>query len=161
MAEITEEQLNRAKITMDYICKTLSAIGLEYEKDDESMSVGVVFKGKDIPIYIRFKVNPAIQTVSLYSGLPFITPEDKRFEMAYILNYINNTLVDGYFAFHIPSGKVAFCMSNSYFDSLLNQAVFSYMFQVSASVVDSYNDTLQDYAEGRITFEQLVEKISN
>ena len=116
-------------------------------------------QGEDIPIRYFIQIAPDAQLLRIYSHMPFTVPEDKRLEMSYILNYINSKLVDGSFDFNIDNGGLLFRVTSSFIDSEIGNLVFTYAIQITAVVVDEYNDKLYEYAEGKITFEQLMEKI--
>ena len=151
--------MEKAIAEYDLLCNTLNEMGWRYERDKSKLSVETMVQGEDIPIRYFIQIVPDVQLLQIYSHMPFTVPEDKRLEMSYILNYINSKLVDGSFDFNIDNGGLLFRVTSSFIDSEIGNLVFTYAIQITAAVVDEYNDKLYEYAEGKITFEQLMEKI--
>lgn len=151
--------MEKAIAEYDLLCNTLNEMGWRYERDKSKLSVETMVQGEDIPIRYFIQIVPDVQLLQIYSHMPFTVPEDKRLEMSYILNCINSKLVDGSFDFNIDNGGLLFRVTSSFIDSEIGNLVFTYAIQITAAVVDEYNDKLYEYAEGKITFEQLMEKI--
>lgn len=154
-----ENLMEKAIKEYDLLCSTLDEMNWRYERDKSRLAVETVVKGEDLPMRYFIQIDPNRQLLRLYSQLPFAVPEEKRLEMSYILNYINSKLVDGSFDFDINSGGLLFRITSSFIDSEIGSMIFTYLIQVTAVVVDEYNDKLYEYADGKITFEQLSEKI--
>lgn len=154
-----ENLMEKAIAEYDLLCSTLDEMGWRYEKDKSRLSVETIVQGEDIPIKYLIQIVPDLQLLRLYSHMPFIVPEDKRLEMSYILNYINSKLVDGSFDFDVNSGGMLFRITSSFIDSEIGNLIFTYIIHTTAVVVDEFNDKLFEYADGQITFEQLMEKI--
>ena len=154
-----ENLMEKAIAEYDLLCNTLDEMGWRYEKDKSKLAVETMVQGEDIPIRYLIQIVPDLQLLRLYSHMPFTVPEDKRLEMAYALNYVNSRIVDGSFDFNINEGIILFRITSSFLDSEIGNMVFAYMLQVTGTVVDEFNDKFYEYADGRITFEQLMEKI--
>lgn len=154
-----ENLMKKAIEEYDLLCSTLDEMEWRYERDKSKLSVETVVKGEDLPMRYFIQIVPEIQLLRLYSHMPFTVPEEKRLEMSYILNIINSKLVDGSFDFNVNDGSILFRITSSFIDSEIGNMIFAYIIQVTAVVVDEFNDKLFEYIDGQITFEQLIEKI--
>lgn len=131
--------------------------GYHYERHDDDLVVTCTVSGDDLPMQILFTVRDDRQIVQLMSPMPFVVPDEKRFDMALATTIVNDRLVDGSFDFDLGDGKCAFRLTASYIGSILGKELFEYMLMVSAATIDEYNDKFFMIAKNMMTLEQFLE----
>ncbi len=151
------ELMIKAQNVCDTICSMLDSKNYTYECELDSFEVNTGVKGKDIPMPIRFVVQPERQMVSVYSPLPFEIKEDKRIDIAMCLTVVNNHLVDGSFDCDLNRGRIAYRATACYIESEIGEGLFEYMLSMVATTVDEYNDKLFMVSQGVMDFEQFVD----
>lgn len=158
-ANISEEKAKRADTVLRLIGEALDDLGLKYDKDDENRIIDIEFVGNDIPISMRFFVNAAMENTALYSILPFTVPEEKVLETAYLLNHINNRILDGSFEMNISNKMILFRINNSYAGCMISKESFDVLFRKAADTVDRFNEKLKAFVEDEMTTEQFLQAI--
>lgn len=156
---ISEEKAKRADTVLRLIGEALDDFGLKYDKDDEKRIIDLQFVGNDIPISVRFFVNASLENTALYSILPFNVPEEKVLETAYLLNHINNRILDGSFEMNISAKTILFRINNSYVGCMISKESFDALFRKAANTVDRFNEKLKAFVEDEITVEQFLQAI--
>ncbi len=158
-ANISEEKAKLADTVLRLIGEALDDIGLKYDKDAEHRRIDIQFVGNDIPIFVRFSVNALLENTALYSTLPFTVPEEKVLETAYLLNHINNRILDGSFELNINEGTVTFRINNSYVGCMISKESFDVLFRKAADTVDKFNEKLKAFVEDEMTADQFLQAI--
>lgn len=155
-----EKQLKQASTAFTTLCGTLDSLNWKYEKDEAQLSIESGAQGEDLPIDINIKVDVDRMLILLLSLLPFVTPDDKRLDMAVAVSAANNLLVDGSFDYDIKQGRMFFRMTSSFRESLVGKDLFTYMLLCSCKTIDDFNDKFMMLAKGLITLEQFFETIN-
>ena len=158
-----EKQLQNAENVFNSICNMLNNINFKYEtsRREEDYVITCTVNGDDIPMRMLIIVRPDREIVSLLSPMPFMTPEDKRVEMAMAVAVANYGIIDGSFDYDLNDGEIRFRLTASYIESLLGEELFKYMLFVSANTVDRYNDRFMMLAKGAMSLEQFAEADKN
>lgn len=158
-----EKQLQNAENVFNSICNMLNNINFKYEtsRREEDYVISCTVNGDDIPMRMLIIVRPEREIVSLLSPMPFMTPEDKRVEMAMAVAVANYGIIDGSFDYDLNDGEIRFRLTASYIESLLGEELFKYMLFVSANTVDRYNDRFMMLAKGAMTLDQFVQADRN
>ena len=153
------QQLQNAENVYNSICNMLNNINFRYDtgRREEDYVITCTVNGDDIPMKMLIIVRPEREIVSLLSPMPFMTPEDKRVEMAMAVSVANYGIIDGSFDYDLNDGEIRFRLTASYIESLLSEELFKYMLYVSANTVDRYNDRFMMLAKGNMTLEQFIE----
>ena len=149
-----------ALLAFKSICDNLDAHHWKYKKNEDNLTIDSGAQGEDLPIDFTIKVNEDKQLVLLLSHQPFVTPGDRRIDMAVAASVVNNCLVDGCFDFDIRNGHMFFRMVSSFCDSILGDDLFSYMIACSCKTIDDFNDKFMMLATGMITVEQFIEIVN-
>lgn len=151
-----QTKLQRAEDTFDILCCALVENKWKYDEDEENLTIRCGAQGEDLPIEITVKVDAGRQLVLLLSQFSFVIQEDKRLDAGVAICAINNFLVDGSFDYDITTGAVFFRMTNSFWDSQLDEEVFTYMLYCSCQTIDEYNDKLLMLSKGMLSIEQFL-----
>ncbi len=155
----TEREIQNAENVFKSVCSMLDSINFRYETSmrDEDYVITCTVNGEDIPMKMLIIVRPEREIVTLLSPMPFMTPEDKRVDMALAVAVANYGIIDGSFDYDLNDGEIRFRMTASYVESLLGEELFKYMLFVSANTVDRYNDRFLAIAKGLMTLEQFID----
>ena len=154
----TEREIQNAENVFKSVCSMLDSINFRYETSmrDEDYVITCTVNGEDIPMKMLIIVRPEREIVTLLSPMPFMTPEDKRVDMALAVAVANYGIIDGSFDYDLNDGEIRFRMTASYVESLLGEELFKYMLFVSANTVDRYNDRFLAIAKGMMTLDQFI-----
>lgn len=152
-------QLKQAQTAYKTLCQMFEERSLSYEGDDESLTVYSGAKGNDLPVAIRMRVDAERMLIIVHSQLPFYVPENRRLEMAIAVSRANYGLPDGNFDYDFSSGELLFRMTSCYRDCLIGQELFEYMFVVSFSIIDQYNDLFEKVATTDMTVNEIMQTI--
>lgn len=155
----TPQQLQSAENVFNTICGMLNEINFRYETDrrDEDFRIILTVNGDDIPMKEYILVRPAREVVSLLSPMPFMTPEDKRVEMAMAVAVANYGLIEGTFDYDINDGEIRYRMTASYYENILSGNYFNHMLQLASYWIDKYNDRFMMLAKGNMTLQQFID----
>lgn len=154
-----EMKLRRAKEVFAQACRGLDARKWHYDKDEEELMIQCAVQSDDLPIDLKIHVDASRYLLLLLSHIPFVTPENKRLELAIAVSIVNNRLIDGCFDYDVKSGHMFFRMTNSYLESQLGDEVLSYMIMCSAGTIDKYNDRFMLLAKNIISLEKFMEML--
>ena len=116
-------KIERPLLVFQTFCQALDNEGWKYQKDEEQLQIitGAETRGFEFPILIRCIANR--QILLLASRLPVPIKEELRFEVAYLVTIINNTLADGCFDFDLKTGNLVFRIANRFRLSVMSEAV--------------------------------------
>ena len=152
------KQLMYAKEAYNTLCRSLDNIGWTYKRMDDELKLMFGVGGDDIPMNFLIIIDADRQLVRLLSLLPFQMNSDKRIEGALATCVINYALADGSFDFDLDEGHILFRMTASFRESLLGEELFKYMVSIACHTIDKYNDQICDLNDGKITFEEFIQK---
>lgn len=151
-----EKRLKRAQKVFKSLCVALEENGLEYEKDEDELSVGAAI-GDDLPVKVFVTVNAETELITSLSPMPFIVPEPMREKVAIAICLINIRLLDGCFDYNFKDGKILFRVTSSYIDSIVGKEVLDYVFCLAAAMASEYNDKIFSVIQNDLTVEQIYE----
>lgn len=156
MAE--EYELKRAREIFGTLCESLDNAGLVYEKEDgDEFVVKLAFSDDGgLEFLVLVNVKPMHQVVELISYVPFDMPDERRIDAALVVCYINSKLINGSFDYDVFEGKTFFRLTYSYRESLIGQALFDYMIQVSCSTVQEYLSKFNKLSKKELSFEDFI-----
>lgn len=139
------------------VINLLDEMNWTYDREDDNLIVRSGVKSKDLPIEFLIYVDEERNLVRFISNLPITFEEDKLFDGALAICYVNNRIVNGTFDLDITDGSVSFRLISSFEGGVkLSKDVFEYMIFVSTSTIDEYNDKLFMLAKNMISTEQFV-----
>ena len=113
--------------------------------------------GEDLPMDFIVRFDPEYQIIRLQSLLPFKMSEDKRVEGAIATNTINFMLADGSFDYDFGDGAIAFRLTSSFRNSLIDDDLLAYMIDVSCHTIDEYNDQLLMLSKGKLKLSDMFD----
>ena len=155
MADI--DNVARAKAVYDDLCATLDKRNWKYTKHDEYLTITFGIIGNDLPMDFVLGVDAQRQLLRMFSKLPFITPEDKRMDLAIATCVASDRLADGSFDYDITTGKIVFRMTASFRESKIGEGLFEYMINCSSVTVDEYNDKFFALSKGLISIKDFID----
>ena len=153
---MADEKLLKAQRVFKKLCETLDAREWHYDKDEEKLLIESGAQGEDLPIQLRIRVDAGRQLVYLVSPLSFTVEDDHRLDLAIAVSAINNMLVDGSFDYNVVKGRIAFRMTNSFWESEMGEDMFFYLVMCACQTVDDYNDQLLLIARGKLPVDQFI-----
>ena len=153
----TDKELRMARNAFNACCEALDKRNWVYDKDEEKLIIDVGVTGEDLPMDFIVRFDTEYQIARLQSLLPFKMSEEKRIEGAIATNTINFMLADGSFDYNFGDGYIAFRLTSSFKNSLIDDDLFSYMIDVSCNTIDEYNDKLLMLSKGLISLSDLFD----
>ena len=76
--------------------------------------------------------------ITLYSPLPLKTEKDRIADTALAVCMINHRLKEGSFCLDLAEGLIYFKMTNSFYETKINDMLFEYMLSAAADTIDEY-----------------------
>lgn len=159
MSEISDLKL--AKETYEVLCNAMEKMEWQYEKDEEEMIIQCGANGESMPISLLVMIDAESMLVLLFSKLSIAVPEDKRLDMAVVINVVNNSLVSGFFEYDVIEGSIYFRKSNSFVGSKLGEELFEYMLNASCRIIDMYSEKFLMLAKDILSIEKFLESIES
>lgn len=150
------EDYTKARAVYETACEALSADGWKLDKNDEALQIGTRAIGDDLPIEITITADGKRQLLVVFSRLPVVVPDDKLVDLAVVICYVNNRMVDGCFDFDLKSGKIYFRLTSSFIDAEIGKEAILYMVLCSCKTIDEYNDKFLMLTKGLLTTEQFL-----
>ena len=150
---MADDKIVRAQDTFDTLCTALAENEWNYKKNEIELEIDCTAVGDDFPMDVNITVEADRQLIILISPLPFITPPEKRLDVAVAVTLVNNMLADGCFDYNIKSGRMFFRMTNSFMESDMSKDVFTYLLNVSFATVDMYNDKFYMLGKGMLSID--------
>ncbi len=146
-----------AKVLYDTLCQTLDKMQWRYEKATENgkFVVRTSAVGSDLSMKLVIRVDPERSVMYLKSPMPFSIPEDKRGVLAIGVIIANYAMLNGSFEYDMTDGYLAFKMVVPFMDSIISEAVCSYMIRLSCNMIDKFNDKLLALSEGKIDLDEF------
>jgi len=152
---MTDRDMKQAADVYKTVCTALDGLHVKYDRDDENFNIVTSGVGDDLPIEIRMIVHPENCVISVLSQMPFRVPENKRKELALAVSMINYAMVDGSFDYNYLDGTIIFRLTYNYRDSLIGPELIKYMFSMSVTMADEFNDKLLKISLGAMTLDEL------
>ena len=149
--------IERAQDVFDDFCEMLDGHNWHYESDREDLSIHFTLHGDDLPIELFVFIDAPRQVIQVVSRLPFTVPEDKKMEMAVATVAVTYKLLDGSFDYNITRDYVYFRLTTSYMDSRPGQEMLDYLVNLSANMVDEYNDKFLALAKGYVSYKDFLQ----
>lgn len=137
-----EKKLAAAKAAYQTLCKVIESHNWYYEKEEENLAIETQFRGNDLTLQLRIRVDAPHQVIILNSKLPFNVQKEQAVNIAAAINYINKNISDGAFNFNLQYGSIYFRCTEFFAESLISDDVFDGLIQKSLREVDRYNDYL-------------------
>ncbi len=146
-----------AKVLYDTLCQTLDKMQWRYEKATENgkFVVRTSAVGSDLSMKLVIRVDPERSVMYLKSPMPFSIPGDKRGVLAIGVIIANYAMLNGSFEYDMTDGYLAFKMVVPFMDSIISEAVCSYMIRLSCNMIDKFNDKLLALSEGKIDLDEF------
>ncbi len=138
------------------LCAALDERNWKYEKHEEDLVVRFGVNGEDIPVGFAINVNDERDLIICFSRLPFSFPEDKRIDGCVAVSSVNYTMVSGSFDYDISDGSVTFRLINSYKGCTVDQELFTFIVDLTCTMVDKYNDKFFMLSKGMISIEDFL-----
>ena len=132
-------------------------INVDYSK----LSIDFGVTGEDLPMRVFIFANE--NTGMLYCVYPFpgSIPENKRVEMAAVINQMNDFYGLGTVEFDISKGEILYRQTTCLVGLELTDRFCGVCISYALDLVDKYNDKFVMYAQGKINAEQLIALIKN
>ena len=146
----------QAQKMYNIFCQALDASDWKYKEKEADMIIECGAQGDDLPMDLVINVNEKLQTVTVFSQLPYSIAEDKRIDIAAAISVINNQLVHGCFDYNIANGKIYFRIVSSFQNFLLSQESCTYMMFCTCNTVDEYNDKFLMLGKGMLSLEDFI-----
>ncbi len=89
-------------------CKALKENDWSFAEHPENLVITAGAKGDKMPIPLIIQEQRNINTLSIYSELPFTVPETARDRIAVAINLINYNIINGCFDYQCTQGKIIF-----------------------------------------------------
>lgn len=141
------------------ICSHFDGRNWTYNAQEDELKIALTVRGDDLPIDLNIRILDDRKLVLLLSHLPFIIPEDKRVEVAIAVSIVNDLFVDGSFDFDFTDGHMFFRMTTSFMESAISDEVIRYIINVSAGMIDKFNDKFLMMSKGMLSLEQFMDSI--
>ncbi len=152
-----ENKIKLANRVYKTLCNAIEKRNWTFERDDTELLVHFGVSGDDIPMQFVLIVDAQRQLVRLASLLPFKMSEAKRVEGAVATCAATYSLNDGCFDYDINDGSIAFRMTASFVNSVINEELFQYMIACACVTVDEYNDRFLALDKGATTIAEFIE----
>lgn len=146
-----------AKALYDTLCQSLDKMQWRYEKATENgkFVVRTSAVGNDLNMKLIIRIDPERSVMYLKSPMPFSIPEDKRGLVGLGIIIANFAMLNGSFEYDMTDGYLAFKLVVPFMDSIISEAVCSYMIRVSCNMIDKFNDKLLALSEGKISLDEF------
>lgn len=146
-----------AKALYDTLCQALDKMQWRYQKATENgkLVVKTAAVGDDLSMKLVISIDPERSVMYLKSPMPFSIPEDKRGIVAIGVIIANYAMLNGSFEYDMIEGYLAFKLVVPFMDSIISEAVCTYMVRVSCSMIDKFNDKLLALSEGKIDLDEF------
>lgn len=151
----------KAKEIYEMLCDTLTDRQWKFQKEESELKVSFGVVGDDLPMDVRIYVDAEREFVILYCSQELTVPDDKRIPFCVGVCALNDHLVDGSFDFDVTDGTYNYRLVVSYHDAVVGKGLFEYLIDCAASTVDDANDVMQAYTDGKIDFEEFLEKMKS
>ena len=148
--------MTQAKTVYEDLCAALDRRGWHYQRHDEDLVITFKSVGEDLPMDFIFVVDSDRQLLRVFSGLPFVIPEEKRMDLAIATCIASDGLADGSFDFDIKTGRIVFRLTASFMGSRIGDGLFDYLINCSGTVVDMFNDKFLLLSKGAISINDFI-----
>lgn len=126
------------------------------EKTDTRTHIRIRFTGNDLPMTLHIILRTDKQIATVLSAMPFKILPERRNDAALAVIAANHGLIDGFFDLNMETGELRFRLTSSYIESVLSEALFSYLMFVSAETIDRFNDRFEALNNGTLSLKDFV-----
>ncbi len=126
------------------------------ERTEVRTHIRIHFTGEDIPMTLHIILRTDRQIISVLSVLPFKIHEAHRQDAAVAVAAANHGLIDGSFDLNLQTGEIRFRLTSCFIETVLSEALCSYLMYVSAETIDRYNDRFRDLNDGKLDLEGFL-----
>lgn len=143
--------------TFNAIRDYLELHDLNFSQDEEKLSFAISFGTKDIPLNHFITVEEHLPLYVLTSVFPFSFTPENTIIGALACNFINSKTIDGCFYIDTTNGSLYFKSTFTYASNkTISSEELDYMFELSNTIVDDYNDLLFDLSADKIDFKHFM-----
>ncbi len=157
--EDEQKRMKNAAQNAEVLLAMLDHQKLKYtieERTEVRTHIRIHFTGEDIPMTLHIILRTDRQIVSVLSVLPFKIGEARRQDAAIAVAAANHGLIDGSFDLNMQTGEIRFRLTSCFIETVLSEALYSYLMYVSAETIDRYNDRFRDLNEGKLNLEGFL-----
>lgn len=146
-----------SKKMFSQFCSVLDELEIKYTPHEDDLHISFTVVGNDVPALYDIEFNTDFQMIRILSKMPFVVPEDKRFDVGKAVTIVNFELANGNFDFCYRDGEILFRISTGYKNSVISKDLMRQLLIVSFMTVERYNDKFLFVAQGIIKPEDLKE----
>lgn len=155
---VDENKITHAKQVYKTLCDAIDNRQWNYDKDEENLRVQFEIIGEDLPMRFIVIVDAERELITLASPMQYKISESKRMEGAIAACAASFGLTDGHFVYNISNGVIMFKMTSLFRNSVIGEALFQYMIDLSCIIVDKYNDRFLALDKGIISVADFIDK---
>lgn len=156
----TERQIALARENLATLCKTLDEDGINYNKDEQQLTVHTAVKGKNTDILVAIHFSPDVGVLAIMCPVNVEVPENYRGQFAIAVSRVNFAILEGGYDFNPQSGAVMYRLSTCYEESVLSEDAFRYLLFTAFKHSDEYHPALKTVAEKQLTVDQIISFIA-
>lgn len=149
---------SESKVCMETIKAALDKSNWSYDVPEEFFIVTGA-NGINAPIRLFIGIDTDKPTMYIHSPLPLEVAEDKIDVMARAVCEVNFTMLVGSFDFDIAKRRLVFKSTLPFLESLVSEAVCSYMVVLACLMVDKYYIEFMQLNDGKLTLDEFVQEI--
>lgn len=157
--ELEQKRIENAEKNTAALISMLDSRNLKYTVEERTAArthIRIHFTGEDIPITLHIILRTDRQIASVLSAMPFYMTEAHRADAAVAVAAANHGLIDGSFDLDMRTGEIRFRLTSCFIESVLSEALFSYLMFVSAETIDRYNDRFMALNTGQLSLEEFL-----
>lgn len=155
MANFPEQQ--EAEKAYETFCEMLDEMEWSYDRDDENLTIKTGANGDDLPLDIKVTFNVKLQICTIFSSLPFKSPDEDTVVTAVAICATNYNMVDGSFDFDLANGNIAFRITTPFRNSVIDKEAYKYLLMICCTTVDKYNDKLLALTKHHISLDEYID----
>lgn len=143
------------------VCQALKENDWTFAEHPEDLVVTTGAKGEKMPIPLIILVQRSMNTLSIYSELPFAVPEAVRERVAVAINLINYTIVNGCFDYNYSEGKIVFRIAQYVGESGITPNDIHHLIVTASVTVDRFNHRIFDITNAaKMSLNEMTELLN-
>ena len=135
-------------------CEILDAIGDEYKKNEENLTITTVNCDEDLPVAVKITVDEENELVKLRAFFPARFCKKNLTLGALAVCFANDKNIDGCFEYNISTGKIYFRCVNSYKNCKISWGLLEGMLRHAQEAVRDNNDDFAKLDSGELSPEE-------
>lgn len=143
------------------LCGYLQEQDIKYDSNEDEKNIWFAMRGDDLRILIDITVDEKNQMVKVLSPLEFKIPQKLREDVALVINQLNFMIINGCIDYDFGTGNVAFRINATFEDSLIGNGTLHYLIGTAVNTVEAFNDKLYMIANGVMTPQQYLNKLTS